>query len=361
MEASRIELPTRTTMPPRIVGSTCVVSSTLRPVWRPISSPMRSTDGVVELDGAGDGDRAGACSPRATAARTRGADRGRRPACGGSRRSSSRKFIVTGSASGDRACAARRSSPRWRSTARRRTARSSAFSSKRVGELTELLADDVELALLLGDLEQRARVDLGDLLHRRQFRRSAPVRAEKSSSPSASSTRRFWSSSVSDLARDLLGRQDREVGDLAADLLDRAARLGLDVLARLLEQLLALACAPGPASRARTPRRSCARAATMSSACARASLSRSRYSASSSSASVLGLLGRRRSTPRSICARLSSASSIAGNANLLRTKSVTTKASSVQIISPTFGLTRKLLLSSAAAAAASGRTVPSIV
>src|ERR671921_2067624 len=41
------------------------------------------------------------------------------------------------------------------------------------------------------------------------------------------------------LARDLLGREDREVGDLGADLLDRAAGLGLDVLARLLEQLLA--------------------------------------------------------------------------------------------------------------------------
>src|SRR5919202_7019148 len=34
-----------------------------------------------------------------------------------------------------------------------------------VGELADLVADDVELVLVLGDLEQRARVDLGDLFH----------------------------------------------------------------------------------------------------------------------------------------------------------------------------------------------------
>ena len=42
------------------------------------------------------------------------------------------------------------------------------------------------------------------------------------------------------LARDLLGREHRQVGDLAADLIDRAAGLGLDVAPRLLEQALAL-------------------------------------------------------------------------------------------------------------------------
>ena len=45
---------------------------------------------------------------------------------------------------------------------------------------------------------------------------------------------------VERLARDLLGREDRQVGDLVADLLDRAARLGLDVAPGLLHQLLAL-------------------------------------------------------------------------------------------------------------------------
>ncbi len=36
---------------------------------------------------------------------------------------------------------------------------------QRVGELPELLAQDVELALLERDLEQRARVDAGELVH----------------------------------------------------------------------------------------------------------------------------------------------------------------------------------------------------
>ena len=42
------------------------------------------------------------------------------------------------------------------------------------------------------------------------------------------------------LARDLLGREHRQVGDLATDLIDRAAGLRLDVTAGLLEQPLAL-------------------------------------------------------------------------------------------------------------------------
>src|ERR1044072_8998847 len=43
------------------------------------------------------------------------------------------------------------------------------------------------------------------------------------------------------LARDLLGREDREVGDLVADLLARAPRLGLDLALGGLEHLFALA------------------------------------------------------------------------------------------------------------------------
>src|SRR5206468_1791004 len=41
------------------------------------------------------------------------------------------------------------------------------------------------------------------------------------------------------LARDLLGRGDRQAGHLRADLLDRPAGLLLDVAARLLHELLA--------------------------------------------------------------------------------------------------------------------------
>src|SRR3954451_6710810 len=87
-----------------------------------------------------------------------------------------------------------------------------------------------------------------------------------------------------------------------------------------------------PALRART---------MISSACARASRSRVRYSSSSAAASA-----RARSAvsiDSSIARwRLSSASVIAGHAHLRRTKNATRNASSVQIISPTLGLTRKL-------------------
>jgi hypothetical protein len=80
----------------------------------------------------------------------------------------------------------------------------------------------------------------------------------------------------------------------------------------------------------------------ISSACARAS--RSARAVLVEQAGGLGArpLGRSRSTPRSRRWRLSSASVIAGHAHLRRTKSATRNASSVQIISPTFGLTRKL-------------------
>ena len=60
---------------------------------------------------------------------------------------------------------------------------------QRVGELTELLAQLLHLALLLGHLEQRATVYLGQLLH--QLLLAPDDRPEKSSSPSASATRRF--------------------------------------------------------------------------------------------------------------------------------------------------------------------------
>src|SRR3954464_2466929 len=69
-----------------------------------------------------------------------------------------------------------------------------AILGERVGDLAQLLTHLVELAGVLGDLEQRARVDLGDLLHRYSF---SPASAAKSSSPTASSTSLRWSSSVS--------------------------------------------------------------------------------------------------------------------------------------------------------------------
>ena len=105
---------------------------------------------------------------------------------------------------------------------------SSRLASSASANCAELLAQLVELALLARDLEQRAGVDLGELLHQ-LLRRSRTEIAEKSSSASASSTSRRWSASVERLARDLLGGHDRQVGDLLADVVERALGRGLDV------------------------------------------------------------------------------------------------------------------------------------
>src|SRR4051794_20251537 len=58
----------------------------------------------------------------------------------------------------------------------------------------QLVVDLVQHAAFLGGLEQRARVDLGEILH--QLLRPSPseANAEKSTSASASSISRFWSS-----------------------------------------------------------------------------------------------------------------------------------------------------------------------
>src|SRR6478672_4376642 len=109
----------------------------------------------------------------------------------------------------------------------------------RIGEHAELLADLVELVLVLGRLEQRPRVDLGDLLHGR----SVPplLSGERREVELA---QRFLHELAlvllgERLARDLLRRQDRQAGHLLAQLADRALDRGLRVLARLLENLLA--------------------------------------------------------------------------------------------------------------------------
>src|SRR5215204_1118970 len=80
---------------------------------------------------------------------------------------------------------------------------------------------------------------------------------------------------------------------------------------------------------------------TISSDCSRASRRRARYSSSTWSASRLASSAD--SIDSSIARRrLSSASAMRGKASLLRRNSVIPNAASVQIISPTFGLTRKL-------------------
>ena len=142
------------------------------------------------------------------------------------------------------------------------------------------------------------------------------------------------------LARDLLGGEHGEVGDLVADLLDRAARLGLDVAARLLHHLLALAPWPrratsfscaSPVLRAR---------ATISSAWPRASASRSRYSSSSCRprSGTLGGVDRILDRLLALVERLGDAR----ERGFASTYSEMPKTSSVQIISPMPGVTRKL-------------------
>src|SRR5215207_1343669 len=64
----------------------------------------------------------------------------------------------------------------------------------RVGELSQLLADRIELSLLLGRAEERLGIYAGDLFHRYSPASPFPDRDEKSTSARASSTRRFWSS-----------------------------------------------------------------------------------------------------------------------------------------------------------------------
>ena len=111
--------------------------------------------------------------------------------------------------------------------------------------------------MLGGDLEQRPRVDLGDLFHG-----LVPVLpAERAEVELAEGLldQALLVVLVERLAGHLLGGEDRQVGDLGADLLDRAARLGLDVAARLLQQLLALGPGLLDGLALVRPRRPCAR------------------------------------------------------------------------------------------------------
>ena len=205
--------------------------------------------------------------------------------------------------------------------------------------------DAVEHVVLLGDLEQRARVDLGDLLHascpfrlrgcRRRARRSRPPRAPPRSGAAVVLV-------VERLARDLLGGEHREVGDLLADLLERAAGLLLDVAARLLPSAPRAACWPPPSSRPASARPPCARATTMSSACSRASRSRARYSLEQLVGLLRACARRRRSTPRSPCGACRAPLRCAGTRACCRTQQRDPERDQRPDHQPELGLTRKL-------------------
>ena len=204
--------------------------------------------------------------------------------------SSSRKLTVRSSASLDQALDALASSPPTRSRARRRRA-AGCGPVERVRELVQLVVHAVEHAGLVGRLEERTRVDLGDLLHPTSRPLASLDSAEKSTSPSASSTSRRWSSSVSDLrvtfsvAATVRLATSRRISSserrVSASMSRRAAAIS--------SSRCWVACAfdsswsDSAALRAR---------ATMSSDCSRASFRRARYSSSSSSASSLGARGR---------------------------------------------------------------------
>src|SRR5918996_989677 len=226
-------------------------------------------------------------------------------------------------------------------------------------ELPELVADRVELPFFLRRREQGGGVYAGDLLHLNgsllSFASGAPsheaapsvtspepspLRLEKSTSARASSISRFWSS----------GSSDFRVTFSVVKTVRSATSLRMRSSERLVSASMSRRAAASSSSRFSRP---CSAApavvvsavlrarAMMSSACSRASLRRARYSsrillASSRVFSASSIDSRIR------LARLSSASWIRGKATLLSTYIVIPKTSSVQIISPTLGETRKL-------------------
>ena len=143
-----------------------------------------------------------------------------------------------------------------------------------------------------GDLEQRARVDLGDLLHAASSLRSVRRRARRSRARRAPPRRGgCWSSSVSDLRVTFsVASTVRSATSLRISWIARRVSASMSRrVCSISSSRLALARLDGLALV--RPRRPCGARATISSACSRASLSRSRYSASSSSASLARALG----------------------------------------------------------------------
>ena len=146
MDASRMELPTRTTRPPRMSGSTLAVSSTVRPVCSAMRSPICLIDLLVELDRRGDLDRQELVllAPRA------GRTRARMRKSAGMRwfsTSSSRKFDDEVVGAGDRLVQALLLLLAWRSTGENRNTCRSRSPSSASANCAELLADRVELVV----------------------------------------------------------------------------------------------------------------------------------------------------------------------------------------------------------------------
>ena len=124
-------------------------------------------------------------------------------------------------------CPAPPASPRWRSRARRRTrrARGSRPARPRTGRAARAARRACPCSR--ADLEQRAAVYLGELLHQLLWR-------PRGQAGEVELAQRLLDQAplvgvVERLARDLLGRHDRQVGDLAADVVERPFGGGVDV------------------------------------------------------------------------------------------------------------------------------------
>ena len=234
-------MPTRSTIPPRISGSTLLESSIVRPVCSPIRLADARDGLLVERDRARDLDReqlvlllpqllepgADPEDHRHPVALDQRLEEVHERRLGALDRAVQRVLLlIAGEVGGEEEL------------------RQVAALVQRVGELPELLVDRVEDVMVLRDLEQRARVDLGDLLPLGLLHPELVLRGPRRQRAEVELAERLldqprWSSSVSTL------RVTRSVAITVrsatsrADLLDRAARLGLDVAAGLLHQLLA--------------------------------------------------------------------------------------------------------------------------
>jgi hypothetical protein len=162
MEASRIELPDAQDDPAEDVGVDGGLELDLAAGLLADLAADALDRGRVELDGRGDLDRAGACSPRPRAGRTPAEAEDRRHAVLLDEQLEEVLHDGVGAVE-------QPSSPSFFSAVekygREEERLQLAVAVQGLRELAELLLDHVDLPAVLGDLEERAGVDAGDLLH----------------------------------------------------------------------------------------------------------------------------------------------------------------------------------------------------
>ena len=193
IEASRIELPTLTTMPPRISGSTCAARLTLRPgalADRPAEVLGRRG---VELDRAGylDGQQPVLLLPQPLELLADAEDHRHAVLLDQQLEEVDEQGVGSGEQRAERLPLLLRGEVGREEEDRR--ARGSASSAS--ANWPSCSCSSSMRAGVARDLEQRASVYAGELLH--QFCELPEEMPEKSSSPSACSTSRRWSSSSS--------------------------------------------------------------------------------------------------------------------------------------------------------------------